>query len=187
MALMFPTVLLVVNISSIAVVLVGAPGGQRRGTQIGALTAFLAYLMQIVMAVMMATFMFMMVPRTARCGVTRDRAAPEVAPGPGCLLHPAGLHDQRGSGAPPAAIVAPGGQRTTLDRDANGWLSRIENPAGEAATATYPASGLMSRFTDPRGGVHDFEYGADGLPTREEGPGGRVQTLRAPRSTAATG
>ena len=35
--------------------------------QIGALTAFLAYLMQIVMSVMMATFMFMMVPRAEVC------------------------------------------------------------------------------------------------------------------------
>jgi ATP-binding cassette subfamily B protein len=35
--------------------------------QIGDLTAFLAYLMQIVMSVMMATFMFMMVPRAEVC------------------------------------------------------------------------------------------------------------------------
>jgi ATP-binding cassette subfamily B protein len=37
------------------------------GMQIGDLTAFLAYLMQIVMSVMMATFMFMMVPRAEVC------------------------------------------------------------------------------------------------------------------------
>ena len=35
--------------------------------QIGALTAFLAYLLQILMAVMMATFMAIMVPRAAVC------------------------------------------------------------------------------------------------------------------------
>ena len=35
--------------------------------QIGALTAFLSYLMQILMSVMMATFMLMMVPRAAVC------------------------------------------------------------------------------------------------------------------------
>ena len=35
--------------------------------QIGALTAFLTYLMQILMSVMMATFMFMMVPRAEVC------------------------------------------------------------------------------------------------------------------------
>ncbi|MEV7091142.1 ABC transporter ATP-binding protein [Streptomyces sp. NPDC093085] len=67
MALMFPTVMTVVNLSSIAVVWFGAHRIESGGMQIGALTAFLAYLMQIVMAVMMATFMFMMVPRAEVC------------------------------------------------------------------------------------------------------------------------
>nr|WP_223183354.1 MULTISPECIES: ABC transporter ATP-binding protein [unclassified Streptomyces] len=67
MALMFPTVMTVVNISSVAVVWFGAHRIDSGGMQIGALTAFLAYLMQIVMAVMMATFMFMMVPRAEVC------------------------------------------------------------------------------------------------------------------------
>jgi ATP-binding cassette subfamily B protein len=35
--------------------------------QIGALTAFLSYLMQILMSVMMATFLFMMIPRAEVC------------------------------------------------------------------------------------------------------------------------
>ncbi|WP_030682341.1 ABC transporter ATP-binding protein [Streptomyces cellulosae] len=67
LALMFPMVMTVVNLSSIAVVWFGAhriDGGQM---QIGDLTAFLSYLMQIVMSVMMATFMFMMVPRAEVC------------------------------------------------------------------------------------------------------------------------
>ncbi|QDY76633.1 ABC transporter ATP-binding protein [Streptomyces qinzhouensis] len=67
MALMFPTVLTVVNVSSVAVVWFGAQRIDSGAIQIGALTAFLAYLMQIVMAVMMATFMFMMVPRAEVC------------------------------------------------------------------------------------------------------------------------
>ncbi|WP_432124888.1 ABC transporter ATP-binding protein [Streptomyces sp. C10-9-1] len=67
MALMFPTVMTVVNVSSIAVVWFGARRIDSGGIEIGALTAFLAYLMQIVMAVMMATFMFMMVPRAEVC------------------------------------------------------------------------------------------------------------------------
>ncbi|MER5768232.1 ABC transporter ATP-binding protein [Streptomyces sp. NPDC001985] len=67
MALMFPTVLTVVNVSSVAVVWFGAMRVDSGAIQIGALTAFLAYLMQIVMAVMMATFMFMMVPRAEVC------------------------------------------------------------------------------------------------------------------------
>ncbi|MEV5970889.1 ABC transporter ATP-binding protein [Streptomyces sp. NPDC051921] len=67
MALMFPTVMTVVNVSSIAVVWFGAHRIDSNDMEIGALTAFLAYLMQIVMAVMMATFMFMMVPRAEVC------------------------------------------------------------------------------------------------------------------------
>ena len=67
LALMFPIVMTVVNISSIAVVWFGAHRIDSGAMEIGALTAFLAYLMQIVMSVMMATFMFMMVPRAEVC------------------------------------------------------------------------------------------------------------------------
>ncbi|WP_181766000.1 ABC transporter ATP-binding protein [Streptomyces albidus (ex Kaewkla and Franco 2022)] len=67
MTLMFPTVMTVVNVSSVAVVWFGAHRVDSGHMQIGALTAFLAYLMQIVMSVMMATFMFMLVPRAEVC------------------------------------------------------------------------------------------------------------------------
>ncbi|MFE5242854.1 MULTISPECIES: ABC transporter ATP-binding protein [unclassified Streptomyces] len=67
MALMFPTVMTVVSVSSVAVVWFGAHRIDSGGMEIGALTAFLAYLMQIVMSVMMATFMFIMIPRAEVC------------------------------------------------------------------------------------------------------------------------
>jgi ATP-binding cassette, subfamily B, multidrug efflux pump len=67
MALMFPVVMTVVNTSSVVVVWFGTHRVDSGGMQIGALTAFLAYLMQIVMSVMMATFMLMMVPRAEVC------------------------------------------------------------------------------------------------------------------------
>jgi ATP-binding cassette subfamily B multidrug efflux pump len=63
MSMMFPTVMLVMNLSSVAVLWFGGHRIASGGMQIGALTAFLSYLMQILMSVMMATFMFMMVPR----------------------------------------------------------------------------------------------------------------------------
>jgi ATP-binding cassette, subfamily B, multidrug efflux pump len=63
MSMMFPTVMLVMNLSSVAVLWFGGHRIDSGGMQIGALTAFLSYLMQILMSVMMATFMFMMVPR----------------------------------------------------------------------------------------------------------------------------
>jgi ATP-binding cassette subfamily B protein len=67
MAAMFPTVMLIVNISSVAVLWFGAHRIDSGEMQIGALTAFLSYLMQILMAVMMATFMFVMIPRAEVC------------------------------------------------------------------------------------------------------------------------
>ena len=63
MALMFPSVMLVLNVSSIAVLWFGGHRVASGGMEIGALTAFLSYLLQILMSVMMATFVFMMVPR----------------------------------------------------------------------------------------------------------------------------
>ncbi|MEV0734814.1 ABC transporter ATP-binding protein [Streptomyces sp. NPDC050549] len=87
LALMFPVVMTTVNLSSIAVVWFGAHRIDSGGMQIGDLTAFLAYLMQIVMAVMMATFMFMMVPRAEVCAErieevldTESSVVPPLAP-----------------------------------------------------------------------------------------------------------
>ncbi len=67
MALMFPSVMLVLNLSSIAVLWFGGHLVASGSMPIGALTAFLTYLMQILMSVMMATFMFVMVPRAEVC------------------------------------------------------------------------------------------------------------------------
>jgi ATP-binding cassette subfamily B protein len=67
MALMFPLVLTVVNFSSVAVLWFGSHRIDAGDMQIGALTAFISYLMQILMSVMMATFMFMMIPRAEVC------------------------------------------------------------------------------------------------------------------------
>ncbi|HEX2404799.1 MAG TPA: ABC transporter ATP-binding protein, partial [Acidimicrobiia bacterium] len=70
MAAMFPVVMLVLNVSSVAVLWFGGIRVDEGLMEIGSLTAFLAYLVQILMAVMMATFMLVMVPRAA---VSADR------------------------------------------------------------------------------------------------------------------
>jgi ATP-binding cassette subfamily B multidrug efflux pump len=72
MALIFPTVMLVLNVSSVAVLWFGASRVESGAMQIGSLTAFLAYLMQILMSVMMASFMLMMVPRASVCAERID-------------------------------------------------------------------------------------------------------------------
>jgi ATP-binding cassette subfamily B protein len=86
-ALIFPTVMLVFNASSVAVLWFGAARVDAGQIEIGALTAFLQYLVQILMAVMMATFMLIMVPRAAVCaerisevlGTASSVAAPDRA------------------------------------------------------------------------------------------------------------
>ena len=63
MALMFPLVFLILNVSSVAVLWFGAQRVDAGLMQVGSMTAFLAYLIQILIAVMMATFMPVLVPR----------------------------------------------------------------------------------------------------------------------------
>ncbi|KQZ66994.1 ABC transporter ATP-binding protein [Nocardioides sp. Root151] len=67
MATMFPLVMLIVNVSSVAVLWFGGHRVDSGQMEVGALTAFLSYLMQILMSVMMGTFMLMMIPRAAVC------------------------------------------------------------------------------------------------------------------------
>ncbi|BCW20579.1 ABC transporter ATP-binding protein [Pseudarthrobacter enclensis] len=70
MALMFPVVMLVLNVSSVAVIWFGSFRIEDGSMQVGTLIAFLSYLMQILMSVMMATFMAVMIPRAS---VSADR------------------------------------------------------------------------------------------------------------------
>jgi ATP-binding cassette subfamily B multidrug efflux pump len=70
MVLIFPTVMVILNASSVAVLWFGAGRVDSGEMQIGALTAFLMYLMLILTSVMMATFMAIMIPRAA---VSSDR------------------------------------------------------------------------------------------------------------------
>lgn len=94
MALMFPMVMFVANASSVAVLWFGALRLDSGGMEIGALVAFLNYLAQILMAVMMATFMFVMVPRAEVCAEriqevldTSSSVRPPLQP-----VTPAGMH-----------------------------------------------------------------------------------------------
>ncbi len=67
LATMFPAVMLILNASSVAVLWFGGHRVESGQMEVGSLTAFLAYLVQILMSVMMATFTLMMVPRSAVC------------------------------------------------------------------------------------------------------------------------
>ena len=65
MASMFPMVNFLINASSVAVLWLGADRVSRGDVQVGSLVAFLTYLVQILMSVVMATFTMSMVPRAA--------------------------------------------------------------------------------------------------------------------------
>lgn len=96
MAVMFPLVFLILNLSSVAVLWFGGQRVDAGQMQTGSMTAFLAYLIQILIAVMMATFMLVMVPRAA---VSADRIS-EVL-------------DTESSVPPPVAVVTTLGERAT--------------------------------------------------------------------------
>jgi ATP-binding cassette subfamily B protein len=65
MSAMFPTVNLIINLSSVAVLWFGASRIQSGQMQVGSLVAYLSYLIQILMSVVMATFMISMIPRAS--------------------------------------------------------------------------------------------------------------------------
>jgi ATP-binding cassette subfamily B multidrug efflux pump len=64
-ALMLPMVMLIFNLSSVAIMWFGSIAVDNGTLSIGDLTAFLAYVMQILFSVLMAVVMFVMVPRAA--------------------------------------------------------------------------------------------------------------------------
>ncbi|WP_341728650.1 ABC transporter ATP-binding protein [Brooklawnia sp.] len=66
-AVLFPFVMLVMNMGSVSVMWFGGHRVDSGEMEIGQLTAYLTYLMQILMSVLMATMMGMMAPRAVVC------------------------------------------------------------------------------------------------------------------------
>jgi RHS repeat-associated protein/uncharacterized repeat protein (TIGR01451 family) len=80
-----------------------------------------------------------------------------------------------------AAIVAPGGQRTTLDYDGDSsYLLSVTNPASQAYRFTYytgQASGLLATFTTPRNQTHNFAFDDQGRLLSDTDPAGGFTEL----------
>jgi ATP-binding cassette, subfamily B, multidrug efflux pump len=66
-ALMLPVTTLVINLSSVALIWFGGLRIDSGQMQVGSLIAFLSYFMQILMAVLVATFILILVPRASVC------------------------------------------------------------------------------------------------------------------------
>ncbi len=64
---MFPVVLVVSNVATVGVIWFGGHRVESGAMEVGAITAYISYVMQIVMSVMMGTFMLMQLPRAAVC------------------------------------------------------------------------------------------------------------------------
>ncbi|MEV7788547.1 ABC transporter ATP-binding protein [Streptomyces sp. NPDC088106] len=167
LALMFPVVMTVVNVSSIAVVWFGAHRIDSGGMQIGDLTAFLAYLMQIVMSVMMATFMFMMVPRAEVCAErihevldTSSSVVPPVAPVTELRRH--GHLEIRGGG-----FRYPGAEEPVLrEVSLEARPGEVTAVIGSTGSGKSTLLGLVPRLFD----ATDGEVLVDGVPVADVEP-----------------
>jgi ATP-binding cassette subfamily B protein len=176
MSMMFPTVMTIMNVS---VVLATWFGGLRIASgdlQVGTLTAFQNYLIQILMAVMMATFMLMLWPRAE---VSADRITevletePSVVAGAGA----AERHVQRGDVELVGASYAyPGAEDDVLhDVDLVARPGETTAIVGSTGSGKSTLVGLIPRLFDVTAGsvrldgvdVRDLEpsrvWGAIGL------------------------
>ena len=79
MAAMMPLMMLIMNLTSVAIIWFGALRVDSGGMQVGALIAFLQYAMQIMFSVLMVSMMFIMIPRAAAAAV-RINEVLETAP-----------------------------------------------------------------------------------------------------------
>lgn len=112
MSALFPVVLLVLNLSTVAVLWFGGLRIDAGQMEIGALTAYLSYLIQILMALLMSTMLVMMLPRATvsaqRIGevldtqpsVTPPREGITVAPQPGHVAFQAATFAYPGAASP---------------------------------------------------------------------------------------
>nr|WP_216851810.1 ABC transporter ATP-binding protein [Herbiconiux sp. VKM Ac-2851] len=167
MALMFPTVMLILNVSSVAVIWFGAFRIDEGSMQVGTLIAFLSYLVQILMAVMMATFMAMMIPRASVCA---DRIT-EVLQTETSVTRPANpVHELRGHGTVElrgASFSYPGAEQPVL-RDLDITIEPGQTLAiiGSTGAGKTTLINLLPRLFDATGG----QVLVDGVDVRQLDP-----------------
>jgi ATP-binding cassette subfamily B protein len=167
MARMFPLVMLVVNVSSVAVLWVGARGVNSHQLSVGALIAFLTYLTQILTAVLMATFMFMMLPRAAVSGkrimeVLETPSSLVVSAAPIGVPAATGLLELRGVG-----FGYPGAQSPVLtDISFGAGPGQTTAIIGSTGAGKSTLLSLIARLAD----VTDGSVLVDGVDVRDLAP-----------------
>lgn len=174
---MLPVIMLVVNTSSVAVVWFGGHRIQAGQMNLGALTAFIAYIMQILLAIMMSMYVLMTAPRAAVCA-ERIQAVLDTEPSVGDPGNHTAASDRAASdkaasdkaaGPPPPGAVLPGRQATLAFHDVAFSYPGAEAPvladisftaAPGTTTAIVGSTGsgkttllnLIPRFLDPTHG-----------------------------------
>jgi ATP-binding cassette subfamily B multidrug efflux pump len=158
MAMMFPIVMLIMNVS---VVLATWFGGYRISSgdlEVGTLTAFQNYLVQILMSVMMATFMLMLWPR-AEVSAERITEVLETEPSvraPDDAPHVAltgGRVDVRG-----ASFAFPGAEHDVLhDVDLVARPGETTAIIGSTGSGKSTLLGLVPRLFDATGGSVEID------------------------------
>ena len=158
-------------------------GSTSGGMPIGNLTAFLTYIMQILLSVMMATIMFVMVPRAAasaeRIQEVLDTRAVGRRPGRAASPLPRGARPRR---VPRRRVPLPGrrGRRCcAASRSRPARARRRPSSAAPAAASRRSSTSSRASTTSPAGSVL-----VDGVDVREMRPGG---PLGAHRARAAEG
>jgi ATP-binding cassette subfamily B multidrug efflux pump len=155
---MLPLIMIVVNLSSVGVVWFGGHRIEAGDMQLGALTAFIAYILQILIAIMMAMYVLMTAPRAAVCA-ERIQAVldtrPAIADPP---ISRAGLpHARRTPGGTvefrDVTFAYPGAEAPVLD-----GISFTATPGTTTAIIGSTGSGkstlinLLPRFLDATSG-----------------------------------
>ncbi|MFT4029723.1 MAG: ABC transporter ATP-binding protein [Protaetiibacter sp.] len=166
-ALMFPVVMLVLNVSSVAVLWFGAFRIEDGEMQVGSLIAFLSYLIQILMAVMMATFLAVLLPRAA---VSADRIGEVLETEPSVVAPVAPLTELAAHGKVElrdATFAYPGAEAPVL-REVSftarpGRMTAIIGSTGSGKTTLV---NLLPRLFDVTGGA----VLVDGADVRELDP-----------------
>ncbi|MFF8814069.1 ABC transporter ATP-binding protein [Streptomyces pactum] len=176
LALLFPVVMLVVNVAGVAVVWFGGHRIDDGEMEIGALTAFLSYLMQILMSIMMATFMFMMVPRAEVCAEriqevldTETSVVPPRDPVVTALAARRGLLEMTG-----VEFRYPGAEEPVLrDISLTARPGRTTAVIGSTGSGKSTLLGLVPRLFDATGG----SVRVDGVDVREISPEALAETI----------
>lgn len=153
MAIMFPAVLLTINLSSVAAVWFGADRINSGDIQVGSLVAFLSYLIQILMAVMMGSWVLMMGPRASVCaGRVKDvlgTSSSVVPPERGVTELPGAVSLELRN----AEFKFPGAEQPVL-RDINVHVGPGETLAiiGSTGSGKTALLNLIARLFDVTGG-----------------------------------